>query len=122
MNLSIKKTLLESLELLSELVESNAIVSHNFDLLDEAVDAILENSDLLSEGHMTPKQLMAARRNRIKNKSKLAMIARKKQKCMDRLKASGKIAGMACGSDGTPHRINPKLSKAARKGAHGRRD
>ena len=115
-------TILESLATLLGMVHEGIFTSSDQEMLDEMIGMILIDDGYLNEGHMTPKQLMAARRNRIKNHSKLEMIAKKKKLCMDRLKASGRdIYGLACGSNGMPHRVNKARSKAARKGSIGRR-
>ncbi len=112
--------LVEALEVLIEMIKENALTENEIEVLDETIDLITESVDVeeLTEKKMSAKAKMAARQYRLKNKARLAVIAKKKKACM--AKIAGKTDKLACGSDGRPHRIDRARSKAARMGAKSR--
>lgn len=118
-----KIALLESLNVLLEMAKQGVLTLRDNIILDETIELIMidEGDDVLTEKRMSAEALLKARRYRLKKRSQLARIAKKKQICMDRAKASGRnMYGFACGSDGTIHKVNKSRSKAARIGARSR--
>ena len=67
---------------------------------------------------MSAKAKMAARKYRKKNRAKLAMIAKKKKRCL--VKIAGKTDKLSCNSKGQIKRIDKKRSRAAKRGAKSR--
>lgn len=112
--------LVEALQVLIDMINEGALTAEEVGVLDSTVDFITESVDTetLTERKMSPKALMAARKYRLKNKARLAIIAKKKAACM--AKIAGKTDTMACGSNGRPHKIDRARAKAARMGAKSR--
>lgn len=113
----LKESLVYALETLIEMVKDNALTTDEVKVLDEAVEFIANSEEELSEKKMSAKALMHARQYRLKNKGKLAMIAKRKARCA--AKIAGK-EGFACNSMGMPHKVDKARSKASMKGARSR--
>lgn len=113
----LKESLVYALETLIEMVKDNALTTDELNVLDEAVEFIANSEEELTEKKMSAKALMQARKYRLKNKGKLAMIAKRKARCA--VKIAGK-EGFACNSMGMPHKVDKARSKASMKGARSR--
>ena len=110
--------LAEALQVLIDMINENALTADEIEVLEDAITFVTETEEELTEKKMTQQAKMAARKYRLKNKGKLALIAKKKKACM--AKIAGKTDKLACGSDGRPHVIDKARSKAARLGAKSR--
>lgn len=113
----LKESLVEALETLIAMVKDDALTADELTVIDEAVEFIANSEEELSEKKMSAKALMNARKYRLKNKGKLAMIAKRKARCA--VKIAGK-EGFACNSMGMPHKVDKARSKASMKGARSR--
>lgn len=109
--------LVEALKMLIEMAEEEALNESDVELLETFFNEIIDGEEELSEKRMSAKALMAARRYRLKNKGKLAIIARKKATCAARIEDK---EGYACDSKGVPHKVDRARSKAAKLGARSR--
>lgn len=116
-------TLVEALHILIEMVTEGALTDEELSNLDETItfitESVVNGDEELNEKRMSAKALLQSRKYRLKNKSKLAMIARKKANCEAKLKLDGK-AGYSCNSKGMIHKVDRSRSKAARMGARSR--
>lgn len=110
--------LAEALQVLIDMINENALTADEIEVLDDAITFVTEAEEELTEKKMSAQAKMAARKYRLKNRAKLALIAKKKKACMARI--AGKTDTLACGSDGRPHRIDKARAKAARLGAKSR--
>lgn len=124
LEVSLKESLVEALETLIDMVEDGVLSEDEIEVLDEAVEFITEDFDSedaeeeLNEKRMSAKAKMAARKYRKKNRAKLAMIAKKKKRCL--VKIAGKTDKLSCNSKGQIKRIDKKRSRAAKRGAKSR--
>lgn len=114
-------TLVEALTILIEMVSEGALTDEELTNLNETIsfitESVVEGEEELNEKRMSAKALIKARKYRLKNKSKLAMVARKKANCEAKL--AGK-PGYSCNSKGQVHKIDRSRSKSARMGARSR--
>lgn len=116
-------TLVEALHILIEMVTEGALTDEELSNLDETItfitESVVNGDEELNEKRMSAKALLQSRKYRLKNKSKLAMIARKKANCQAKLKLDGK-AGYSCNAKGQIHKVDRSRSKSARIGARSR--
>ena len=119
---NIQKSLTESINMLIGMIKDKSLNTDEMGVIDETINNIVKTPDAdneqLYEKRMSQKAKLAARRYRLKNKAKLAMIAKKKKRCQEKI--AGKEDKFACGVDGRPHLIDKKRSRASRMGAKSR--
>ncbi len=120
---TVNDSLVEALTILIDMISEGALTDEETTNLDETIafitESIVNGEEDLNEKRMSASALLKARKYRLKNKSKLAMIARKKANCQAKLKLDGK-AGYSCNSKGQVHKVDLKRSKASRMGARSR--
>lgn len=120
--MSTKEALIEALETLIEMVTEDVLTVDELEVLDEAIDFVStdfgDSEEDLMEKRMSSKDKMAARKYRLKNKTKLLKIAKLKKRC--KAKIAGKEDKLSCNSKGLVKRIDKARSKAARIGARSR--
>ena len=120
--MSTKEALIEALETLIEMVTEDVLTVDELEVLDEAIDFVStdfgDSEEDLMEKRMSSKEKMAAKKYRLKNKTKLLKIAKLKKRC--KRKIAGKEDKLSCNSKGLVKRIDKARSKAARIGARSR--
>lgn len=120
--MSTKEALIEALETLIEMVTEDVLTVDELEVLDEAIDFVStdfgDSEEDLMEKRMSSKEKMAAKKYRLKNKTKLLKIAKLKKRCMSKI--TGKEDKLSCNSKGLVKRIDKSRSKAARIGARSR--
>lgn len=120
--MSTKEALIEALETLIEMVTEDVLTVDELEVLDEAIDFVStdfgDSEEDLMEKRMSSKEKMAARKYRLKNKTKLLKIAKLKKRCKSKI--AGKEDKLSCNSKGLVKRIDKARSKAARIGARSR--
>lgn len=120
--MSTKEALIEALETLIEMVTEDVLTVDELEVLDEAIDFVStdfgDSEEDLMEKRMSSKEKMAAKKYRLKNKTKLLKIAKLKKRCKSKI--AGKEDKFSCNSKGLVRRIDKARSRAARIGARSR--
>ena len=121
-----KNPLVESINILIEMIRDDALVTEEHELLETALDYIVESCDSdefdehLSEAQklnkMSAKEKQESKKNRLKNRAKIKIqykkrklqlkkFAAKRKSCQEKIKGK---AGLGCNSKGKIYRVKER--------------